>query len=160
MLLYSMLMNLVVSSFMLYSSHPLVMSILLLMQTIIISISTRIMCNSSWMSYTMFMIMAGGMMIIFLYTTSICSNQQFSKLEVKMPILYTLVTSPLIIMQHSIFFKLENISLINLYSKEFFKMFLPMNFYSSMFVFSFLMLTLIITINVLNFNSGPMRKKY
>nr|AUT13421.1 NADH dehydrogenase subunit 6 [Mycopsylla gardenensis] len=155
-----LMMNLIISAFMIYASYPLLMGMMLLVFTISLSLSMRMMSNSSWISSTMFLIMIGGLMIIFLYITSICGNQKFKKIKIKMPFFYMFFFLPLFFLSKNNLMKLEEITLLNTYMKEFFKIFMPMNIYSTLFILIYLILTLIIMINLMNFNSGPLRKKY
>nr|YP_009470632.1 NADH dehydrogenase subunit 6 [Mycopsylla proxima]AVF97060.1 NADH dehydrogenase subunit 6 [Mycopsylla proxima] len=157
---YLMLINLLLSIIMVYSSYPILMGMMLLSLTFFFCISIRMMSSSSWISSTLFLIMIGGLMIIFLYTTSICSNQKFKTLNIKMPMIYFILCSPVLMFSKNSLIKLEETTLMDTSLKEFFKLFMPMNFYSTFFILIYLIFTLTIMINLLNFNSGPMRKKY
>nr|YP_009500750.1 NADH dehydrogenase subunit 6 [Paracarsidara gigantea]AWU49009.1 NADH dehydrogenase subunit 6 [Paracarsidara gigantea] len=148
------------STIMTYVKHPFTFSFLLLMQTMMISTTTRLLCNSSWISLTLFLIMVGGLMIIFMYSTSICSNQRFNKTPLNFTIIYCLLWMPIMMSQNNFFMKYESLTINNLQYKEFFKMFTPININNSIFMFLYLMLALMVMINLLNFNMGPMRKKY
>nr|YP_009470619.1 NADH dehydrogenase subunit 6 [Mycopsylla fici]AVF97047.1 NADH dehydrogenase subunit 6 [Mycopsylla fici] len=157
---YLMLTNLFLSIFMVYSCYPILMGLMLLIVTFFFCATIRLMSNSSWISSTLFLIMIGGLMIIFLYTTSICSNQKFKILNIKMMVIYFTLCSPILFFSKNSFMKLEEMTLMNTYLKEFFKLFMPMNFYSTLFILIYLIFTLMIMINLMNFNMGPMRKKY
>nr|ACH81773.1 NADH dehydrogenase subunit 6 [Nasonia longicornis]UVN15309.1 NADH dehydrogenase subunit 6 [Nasonia longicornis] len=54
--------------------HPLFFSLLLLIYTISNSVNISVLNYTHWFSYIMFLIMIGGMMIIFLYFTSFINN--------------------------------------------------------------------------------------
>nr|AXS66267.1 NADH dehydrogenase subunit 6 [Bostrichoidea sp. 2 KM-2017] len=73
-------------------NHPLSMSLVLLIQTLSITMSSGMMNISFWYSYIMFLIMIGGMLVLFMYMTSIASNEKFkfSKTILMMSILLTL----------------------------------------------------------------------
>nr|AML26732.1 NADH dehydrogenase subunit 6 [Histeridae sp. BMNH 1274741] len=58
--------------------HPLSMSLILLIQTVLISIQTGMLSLNTWFSYIMFLIMVGGMLVLFIYMTSVASNEKFS----------------------------------------------------------------------------------
>nr|YP_009695358.1 NADH dehydrogenase subunit 6 [Diaphanes nubilus]QEJ81536.1 NADH dehydrogenase subunit 6 [Diaphanes nubilus] len=60
-----------------FMEHPMSMGVILLIQTIIISITTSMMGINSWFSYILFLSMVGGMLILFMYMTSVASNEMF-----------------------------------------------------------------------------------
>nr|YP_009728669.1 NADH dehydrogenase subunit 6 [Asobara japonica]QHR84925.1 NADH dehydrogenase subunit 6 [Asobara japonica] len=58
-----------------YNFHPLMLSILLIFYTIFACFKLNLMINSYWYSYIMFLVMVGGVMVIFMYFTSLINNQ-------------------------------------------------------------------------------------
>nr|UVF38375.1 NADH dehydrogenase subunit 6 [Cerogria popularis] len=58
-------------------SHPISMGLILLIQTIMVSLMTSFIFLSSWFSYMLFLILIGGLLILFMYMTSIASNEKF-----------------------------------------------------------------------------------
>nr|APX39898.1 NADH dehydrogenase subunit 6 [Lachnaia cylindrica] len=58
-------------------SHPLTSGAVLLVQTILIALASGAMNSSFWFSYIVFLIMIGGMLVLFLYMTSVASNEKF-----------------------------------------------------------------------------------
>nr|AIW06338.1 NADH dehydrogenase subunit 6 [Teloganodidae sp. MT-2014] len=58
-------------------SHPLSMGLVLLLQTVTISILTGLMNFNSWFSYVLFLVFLGGMLILFIYMTSLAPNEKF-----------------------------------------------------------------------------------
>nr|APX40717.1 NADH dehydrogenase subunit 6 [Cryptocephalus bipunctatus] len=60
-----------------FMNHPLTLGSILLIQTIMISLLTGIMSLNFWSSYIIFLVMIGGMLILFIYMTSIASNEKF-----------------------------------------------------------------------------------
>nr|YP_009918116.1 NADH dehydrogenase subunit 6 [Torleya grandiforceps]QLP89018.1 NADH dehydrogenase subunit 6 [Torleya grandiforceps] len=59
-------------------NHPLAMGLVLLIQTVLISLLTGILNSSFWMSYILFLVFLGGMLVLFIYMTSLASNEMFS----------------------------------------------------------------------------------
>nr|AZL93383.1 NADH dehydrogenase subunit 6 [Pimpla luctuosa] len=57
--------------------NPINLTLLLIMLTILISLKLNMMINS-WSSYIIFLIMIGGLMIIFMYIMSLANNELFS----------------------------------------------------------------------------------
>nr|YP_010934904.1 NADH dehydrogenase subunit 6 [Tassonia gloriae]WKV28895.1 NADH dehydrogenase subunit 6 [Tassonia gloriae] len=54
--------------------HPLVLGLTLMIMNIFSSINISLLYNSSWWSFITFLIIVGGLMIIFMYFTSFISN--------------------------------------------------------------------------------------
>nr|UVU30551.1 NADH deshydrogenase subunit 6 [Euceros kiushuensis] len=61
--------------------HPLIFSLILTLYVILMSLNMFII-SFSWMPFFIFLIVVGGLMIIFLYITSLTNNEMF-KFEVK-----------------------------------------------------------------------------
>nr|ATN95826.1 NADH dehydrogenase subunit 6 [Mesocapnia daxingana] len=64
-------------------THPLAMGMMLLLQTLLICLLTGVMAQSFWFSYVLFLVFLGGMLVLFIYVTSLASNEMFS-LSLKM----------------------------------------------------------------------------
>nr|QEJ81549.1 NADH dehydrogenase subunit 6 [Diaphanes sp. FM11] len=80
------LMSISTMTFM-FLEHPMSMGLILLIQTTMISMLTGIMGISTWFSYILFLTMVSGMLILFMYMTSVASNELFkhnNKLMMKM----------------------------------------------------------------------------
>uniref|UniRef100_A0AAU6MX75 NADH-ubiquinone oxidoreductase chain 6 n=1 Tax=Xenogryllus maniema TaxID=3120009 RepID=A0AAU6MX75_9ORTH len=69
------------------TTHPLTSTILIIMQTLLICTLTGPLSYSFWFSYILFMIFLGGMLVLFIYITSLASNEMFN-----IPIKTTLTT--------------------------------------------------------------------
>nr|QXG82695.1 NADH dehydrogenase subunit 6 [Chrysomelidae sp. SOIL MMG Contig15] len=72
-----MFMIILLSSLCCFMNHPLTLGFILLLQTILIALLTGFMNFSFWSSYIIFLIMIGGMLILFIYMTSVASNEKF-----------------------------------------------------------------------------------
>nr|YP_006073066.1 NADH dehydrogenase subunit 6 [Acetes chinensis]AEQ36600.1 NADH dehydrogenase subunit 6 [Acetes chinensis] len=59
-------------------THPLAMGLALLLQTIMVCFIANFLTNSAWLSYILFLIFLGGMLVLFIYITSLASNEPFS----------------------------------------------------------------------------------
>lgn len=57
--------------------HPLAIGLALLFQTILICCTTGLSNISFWFSYILFLIFLGGMLVLFIYVTSLASNEIF-----------------------------------------------------------------------------------
>nr|YP_010953078.1 NADH dehydrogenase subunit 6 [Trichochrysea japana]WMQ75987.1 NADH dehydrogenase subunit 6 [Trichochrysea japana] len=72
-----MIMMLPFSTLIFMLNHPLSMGFNILIITIMISMITGMMNSTYWFSYILFLVMIGGMLILFMYMTSIASNEKF-----------------------------------------------------------------------------------
>nr|AML25681.1 NADH dehydrogenase subunit 6 [Histeridae sp. BMNH 1274743] len=140
--------------------HPLSMSLILLMQTVMVSIQTGIMSFNTWFSYIMFLIMIGGMLVLFIYMTSVASNEKFNfksnDLILPSTSIIILLTMPIFQEQMSnttnMWSIVKNMQLIKY-----------LNFPSNMIILMmmiYLLITLIAVVTISNINHGPLRQKF
>nr|ALO70675.1 NADH deshydrogenase subunit 6 [Lucifotychus sp. 1 EF-2015] len=158
-----MMLMLMISALFMTLSHPLMMGIILLMMTLLISLISGLM-NNFWFSYILFIIMIGGLLILFLYMTSIASNELI-KLSNSMTIIMSLSCLTLLIMSPMmdkfLFFyfninsPLINYNSMNMSFNKFFNY--PNNLIMFMLIM-YLFLTLIATVKITNIKYGPMRQ--
>nr|AVN67474.1 NADH dehydrogenase subunit 6 [Gromphadorhina sp. B040]AVN68244.1 NADH dehydrogenase subunit 6 [Gromphadorhina sp. Pvii] len=144
-------------------NHPLAMGLMLLIQTILIAMITGLMSHSFWFSYILFLIFLGGMLVLFIYVTSLASNEMFT-LSTPL-IITTMLMTPFILIllnksfimksQETLMFQstlnsLINLPLIKLYN-------LPTNIITIILA-SYLFLTLIAVVKITNIFIGPLRQ--
>lgn len=72
-------------------SHPLSFGFVLLIQTVIIALSIGFFSVRYWYSYILFLIIVGGILVLFIYITRIASNEKF-KFSKKIIVLVNLTT--------------------------------------------------------------------
>nr|WRO44738.1 NADH dehydrogenase subunit 6 [Falsopodabrus tridentatus] len=151
----------------LFLSHPLTMGLNLLIQTIAIALITGLMSLNFWISYLLFLVMVGGMLILFMYMTSIASNEKFSfskplfffSLSMLFFITIFLVLSP-----KTNFFPINNIDTIEMIKFSTYEI-SPNKYFinNSKFILSmliiYLFITLIAIVNISSNKSGPLRQK-
>nr|QXT45783.1 NADH dehydrogenase subunit 6 [Maccaffertium mediopunctatum] len=70
--------SLIVGGLFLTMNHPLAMGLILLIQTLMIALLTGTLASSFWFSYILFLVFLGGMLVLFIYVTSLASNEMFS----------------------------------------------------------------------------------
>nr|AHA52510.1 NADH dehydrogenase subunit 6 [Euurobracon breviterebrae] len=61
----------------LYYFHPLTLGLILVFYVMVIAFKMNFMLNSYWYSYILFLVMIGGLLILFLYFTSLTNNELF-----------------------------------------------------------------------------------
>nr|YP_009255799.1 NADH dehydrogenase subunit 6 [Antheraea assamensis]ANE10876.1 NADH dehydrogenase subunit 6 [Antheraea assamensis] len=66
-------------SFLMYSlNHPLSMGLMILVQTLLTCLLSGMMIKTYWFSYILFLTFLGGLLVLFIYVSSIASNELFS----------------------------------------------------------------------------------
>nr|YP_009509549.1 NADH dehydrogenase subunit 6 [Cardisoma carnifex]AUM82374.1 NADH dehydrogenase subunit 6 [Cardisoma carnifex] len=144
--------------------HPLAMGLMLLIQTILISVTVGVSTYSFWFSYILFLVFLGGMLVLFIYVASLASNETFFfkaslLLFFSTMILFSLMClfmDPLLISHSS---SLPSSSLSSVTSTPFIISWIyntpSMTF--TMFIISYLLLMLIVVVKIVNLFKGPLR---
>nr|QXU57633.1 NADH dehydrogenase subunit 6 [Cherax cartalacoolah] len=148
-------------------SHPLSMGLTLLIQTVLICIMSGLFNSSFWFSYILFLIFLGGMLILFIYVSSLASNEPF-----KMPISSTLMmifslslTLPLAFLDPMLYpSKFYNSSVFSTLSNKMDPIFIststiysPSSTLLTIFMISYLLLTLVVVVKIITVSSSPLR---
>nr|YP_009678981.1 NADH dehydrogenase subunit 6 [Ceracris fasciata fasciata]AKR06225.1 NADH dehydrogenase subunit 6 [Ceracris fasciata fasciata] len=151
-------------------NHPMSMMMFIIMQTFLIGLLTGTMMESFWLSYILFLTFLGGMLVLFIYITSIASNEMFkpkSNIMIIIIILSMMMTIIFIIMDKMMFTDLMKntetmninnyinyqemtLSLEKLYN-------LPTSIITMMMMI-YLFLALVAVVKITNINQGPIRK--
>nr|YP_002229136.1 NADH dehydrogenase subunit 6 [Corydalus cornutus]ACH89985.1 NADH dehydrogenase subunit 6 [Corydalus cornutus] len=161
------LLNLIITWNFIQTNHPLAMGLLLLLQTINICLSSGLLLKTFWFSYILFLIMLGGMLVLFIYMTSLASNELFSISTTQI-----LLNSFLIILLTSLFlldsfnswsilmnWDMTKFSLmINENSMDLLKLYNFPTMNLTLLLINYLFLTLIIIVKITNVFFGPLRQ--
>nr|WGO58143.1 NADH dehydrogenase subunit 6 [Symploce tubercularis] len=145
-------------------NHPLAMGLILLMQTALIALISGMLSQSFWFSYVLFLIFLGGMLILFIYVTSLASNEMFS-LSMKMTLstIFILLIS-LIIFSYSKSSMLQNQEMISFTSNmnplinSLVKLYNQPTGIITILLASYLFLTLIAVVKITSIFKGPLRQ--
>nr|YP_010177577.1 NADH dehydrogenase subunit 6 [Aporia largeteaui]QST15302.1 NADH dehydrogenase subunit 6 [Aporia largeteaui] len=160
------------SLIMFFINHPLMMGLLILSQTMMLSLLMGMYINTYWFSYILFLIFLGGLLVLFIYVSSIASNEMIKFLTkfklnlilltmMMMMIFFTIIKYKNIIFidyynnemnnfnQYFLFFNESKINLSKLYDKQTF-MLITM-------IIIYLFITLIAVIKITNIFFGPLR---
>lgn len=62
----------------LFLNHPLSIGLIILIQTLIICLLSGLIINSYWFSYILFLVFLGGLLVLFIYVSSVASNELFN----------------------------------------------------------------------------------
>nr|YP_009114146.1 NADH dehydrogenase subunit 6 [Euphaea ornata]AHC02145.1 NADH dehydrogenase subunit 6 [Euphaea ornata] len=141
--------------------HPMSMGIILLAQTVYICIMTSAMAQNAWFSYILFLVFLGGMLVLFIYMTSVASNELFqtskSVMWMMIPVLIMLplmTTDPMTMFNNSEeMFPMDNQSEVWQTSS----MFNYPNNIMTILAVMYLFLTLIVVVKITESHQGPLR---
>nr|QXG19443.1 NADH dehydrogenase subunit 6 [Drosophila nigrosparsa] len=150
--------------------HPLAMGLTLLIQTVLICLISGLMTKTFWFSYILFLIFLGGMLVLFIYVTSLASNEMFNlsiKLSMISLILFIgfLMVSLILDKNSTSFFLINNEmeSITNMYSYfpenslSLNKLYnFPTNFVTILLM-NYLLITLIVVVKITKMFKGPLR---
>nr|WNL54417.1 NADH dehydrogenase subunit 6 [Amitermes sp.] len=141
--------------------HPLAMGLMLLIQTTMVCLISGTMYSSFWFSYILFMIMIGGMLVLFMYMTSLASNEMFSPSN-KM-LMATLTLLPILMymmptVTNNKEMKMHNTMMENEILTTTTVMYNQMMGTMTTLLVLYMLLTLIVVVNIINVSKGPLRQ--
>jgi len=143
--------------------HPISIGLILLIQTLLTSSLINCIIKASWFSYILFLIIIGGLLIIFIYITRLISNKKF-KFSYK--ILAINFITIIIILITFYYTNLLNYNLINYliinqkFIFRFNKYINTINISILIIIITFLLITIIAVVKITQFKSGPLRQKF
>nr|YP_009537945.1 NADH dehydrogenase subunit 6 [Athyma pravara]AYN60675.1 NADH dehydrogenase subunit 6 [Athyma pravara] len=160
-----------ISIFLYFINHPLAMGLLILIQTLLTCLISGMLINTYWFSYILFLVFLGGLLVLFIYVSSVASNELFKiQLISKFSIIYIFF-----IMIFSILFKNNltwmnfsfNDEMTNLFNSNLFfnneynfnlsKLYNKQNYLLMMMLIIYLFITLIAIVKITNIFFGPLR---
>nr|ANZ03458.1 NADH dehydrogenase subunit 6 [Drosophila suzukii] len=168
LMLYSLIIT--TSIIFLNMIHPLALGLTLLIQTIFVCLISGLMTKSFWYSYILFLIFLGGMLVLFIYVTSLASNEMFN-LSIKLTLFSSLILFMMLILSFivdktsiSLFLmnnEMESIIKMNSYFTEnslsLNKLYnFPTNFITILLM-NYLLITLIVVVKITKLFKGPIR---
>lgn len=149
-------------------THPLSIGLILLIQTILVSLLCGIIYYTYWFSYILFLVIIGGILILFIYITSLASNELFN-LNVNNFIITLFIFFLLITISYfydNFLFLIKNFetnSINNLINNEnaynLIKLYNNPTINITLIVINYLLLTLIIVVKITDISYGPLRQK-
>nr|UBA17465.1 NADH dehydrogenase subunit 6 [Phryganistria guangxiensis] len=154
-----MIMNAFINLMFMLTKHPLSMGITIVIQTTLIAMMTGLMYKSFWFSYILFLMFIGGMMVLFIYMTSLMPNMMFS-LKMKQ-ILLIMMVSMLTLLMIEKKINMMNMDMINLKNNLILmKMYTsPINVMTILLA-SYLLFTMITVFKITELNKGPLRMTF
>nr|ALO76969.1 NADH deshydrogenase subunit 6 [Scraptia sp. SCR03] len=157
------ILNILLSLLFIFLYHPLSMGLILIIQTSIICLVTGKLNLNFWYSYILFLILIGAMLILFIYMTSLASNEKFSiniKLTALFSVMMLILLLNMFIPTNEIVLNSEMLTqpILSYYTSSITKY---LSFPSNMifiFMIIYLFLTLIAIVKITNFKKGPLRQ--
>nr|AVN68351.1 NADH dehydrogenase subunit 6 [Euphyllodromia sp. Z257] len=157
-----MFLSMILSLIFMQINHPLAMGLMMLFQTMLIMMITGLMYHSFWFPYTMFLIFIGGLMVLFIYVTTLASNEMFNlSMKVMFMSMFIFMMYYFLVFKN---FKLNNQEMLmfmnsnNILYTPMMKLYnMPTNNITILMA-SYLFLTLIAVIKIINIFKGPLRK--
>nr|YP_010138716.1 NADH dehydrogenase subunit 6 [Compsilura concinnata]QQJ94223.1 NADH dehydrogenase subunit 6 [Compsilura concinnata] len=151
-----------------FMKHPLTMGMMLLIQTMLICMMTGLITKTFWFSYILFLVFIGGMLVLFIYITSLASNEMFSlsmKLMIISIMMFIIFTIYLIFFNKNFLqYKNLEISSITNLNSFFMENSLSVNkLYNyptnmlTILLMNYLLITLIAVIKITKLFKGPLR---
>nr|YP_010271115.1 NADH dehydrogenase subunit 6 [Neptis thisbe]UJY98881.1 NADH dehydrogenase subunit 6 [Neptis thisbe] len=159
------------SVFLFFIKHPLAMGLLILIQTLLTCLLSGMMINTYWFSYILFLIFLGGLLVLFIYVSSVASNELF-KISAMNKFSFLFYISLIFIF--SLLFK-HNLTWMNFYFNDEMNNFSNILFFNNEFNFNlsklyneqiyflmammiiYLFITLIVVVKITNIFFGPLR---
>nr|QSD57215.1 NADH dehydrogenase subunit 6 [Tachypleus gigas] len=132
-------------------NHPIMMILNLIFLTILSSLLTTLFMKISWFSYTLFLIMLGGMLVVFIYITSLAPNESF-KLSINTLTLMS-ITFPLTLLMYNNMFHHKP----STFKSSIMNMFSSLSLLTTILLVSFLLITLIAVVKISKISQGPIQ---
>nr|UOU85341.1 NADH dehydrogenase subunit 6 [Pollenia vagabunda] len=152
--------------------HPLAMGLILLIQTTLICLSSGLMTKSFWFSYILFLTFMGGMLVLFIYITSLASNEMFTfsmKLTIISLSIFTIMMITLNYLDMNIFMNYQNTEILTNYNSNSYilenslslnKLYnYPTNMLTILLI-NYLLITLIAVVKITKLFKGPLRPMF
>nr|YP_010958773.1 NADH dehydrogenase subunit 6 [Eumorphobotys obscuralis]WNB40521.1 NADH dehydrogenase subunit 6 [Eumorphobotys obscuralis] len=165
-----------ISLIMFFLNNPLSMGLMILIQTLLTCLISSMIIKTYWFSYILFLTFLGGLLVLFIYVSSIASNEIF-KTSFFMNIYYILNLFLIILMSMMFMNNLSwmNLNINNMEMNNFFNMFLFFNnenkinmsklynnqtFLIMILLIIYLFITLIAVVKITNISYGPLRSSF
>uniref|UniRef100_A0A5B9XW51 NADH-ubiquinone oxidoreductase chain 6 n=1 Tax=Anthonomus rubi TaxID=201759 RepID=A0A5B9XW51_9CUCU len=162
-----LILNLMFSIMFMFMNHPLSLGGVLLIQTIIVCLFSSMFYLNYWFSYIIFLTMIGGMLVMFIYMTSLASNEKFimPKFMLVFSFIMIMILSLNLAIMDNFFSHLISSSLSN-FSQLSNQNNLTLNKYFNypymqmmIFLMFYLLVTLIAVVKIIDKNLGTLRQK-
>nr|YP_010883258.1 NADH dehydrogenase subunit 6 [Pylorgus porrectus]WIF28483.1 NADH dehydrogenase subunit 6 [Pylorgus porrectus] len=150
---YNISIALMLSFLILWATHPMTMMLIIITQTINISLMMGMMMGTFWFSYMLMMIMMSGMLVLFTYMASIASNEKFKSInKIILPSILILIISNKILLENKMLINNElTLMMMALFNKT--------SSYITIMMVMYLLFSMMTISMIVNINQGPLRSK-
>nr|YP_009675766.1 NADH dehydrogenase subunit 6 [Aphis citricidus]QDD68881.1 NADH dehydrogenase subunit 6 [Aphis citricidus] len=159
---FILMTNLIMAILLTMMKSPISSNLIILMQTMILTLMINMINKTAWISFLIFILYIGGLMIIFLYISSIAFNE-FNINKNYKNILLKLILLTMFIFYFKLNFNMENFYYENKFIFEdnfnLINMFMMPNNLMIYLIIFILFFMLILIIWMLKINKGPIRQK-
>nr|UEE83696.1 NADH dehydrogenase subunit 6 [Thosea sinensis] len=174
MKLFLSLSLMIFSFIMFFLNHPLSMMLLILIQTFLICLISGLIIETYWFSYILFLTFLGGLLVLFIYISSIASNEifKFNNL-LKIVSFYIIMIIIIMLMNFKNIFWMNffiNFELNNYFNSLLFfnnenllnisKLYNNQTFLIMMMMVIYLFITLVAVVKITNIFYGPLRSNF
>nr|YP_010132039.1 NADH dehydrogenase subunit 6 [Periscepsia handlirschi]QQD89773.1 NADH dehydrogenase subunit 6 [Periscepsia handlirschi] len=173
MIQWILMSMIIIMNFMfMFMKHPMTMGLTLLIQTLLICLYSGLITKSFWFSYILFLIFIGGMLVLFIYMTSLASNEMFSfslKLMIYCLIMFSILTFILFMIDKNMWMHFKNLELKSIYNLNSYltensltlnKLYNYPNNFLTILLMNYLLITLIAVVKITKLFKGPLRPMF
>nr|ACT80214.1 NADH dehydrogenase subunit 6 [Rhopalomyia pomum] len=142
----------------LISKNLLILGLILIFQTTLLSMFMGMINLTFWLSFIIFLIFVGGMLILFMYVISLMNNQFLKKMK------YYFITVIILMINMNYYYNnyemmiFNKLNLNNEISLNLIKLYNMPNMIMNMILVIYLFLMMIIISKIINLNMGPLYK--
>nr|YP_009166375.1 NADH dehydrogenase subunit 6 [Jankowskia athleta]ALB36922.1 NADH dehydrogenase subunit 6 [Jankowskia athleta] len=102
----------ILSIMMIFLNHPLSIGLMILIQTLLMCLLSGMLIKTYWFSYILFLTFLGGLLVLFIYVSSVASNEMFN-LSFNMKLMM-MISLTMIMMMQIYSYNFENLNWMNL----------------------------------------------
>nr|YP_010946671.1 NADH dehydrogenase subunit 6 [Margattea angusta]WGO57389.1 NADH dehydrogenase subunit 6 [Margattea angusta] len=159
---FIVLFSTLMSMMSMFTNHPMIMGMILLTQTTLIALITGMISPTFWFSYILFLIFIGGMLILFIYMTSLASNEIITITKKTMLLMMAIIIPIIFIKQIQSHPQPQDnymfTNMYNLFNNQVLKLYNMPTHLITIMMGSYLFLSLIAVVKITNIFMGPLRK--
>nr|YP_009045949.1 NADH dehydrogenase subunit 6 [Triops australiensis]CDR98445.1 NADH dehydrogenase subunit 6 [Triops australiensis] len=145
-----------------FMNHPMSMGLSLMVQSLLICLLSGSLFLNYWFSYTLFLIFLGGLLVLFIYISSLASNEMFqssTKLILFLSLMFLMIFIMSNLLNEETWMNLDSFNWAsNMSYKNFFiNIYSDTNFQLVLFMMIYLLLCLLVVVNITKFDKSPLR---
>nr|YP_010878918.1 NADH dehydrogenase subunit 6 [Batracomorphus allionii]WHE42570.1 NADH dehydrogenase subunit 6 [Batracomorphus allionii] len=155
-----MKLTIINSTMLIFLKNPMSIMIIMIIKTSMISMLMNLISLSSWFPMMFFLMMVGGLLIIFSYMTSTVSNEKFKfKMNITMMMMFIIIPMETSMLNELIQEKESLITKIDMIKMSMSKLYNLKSIQMSMLMIFYLFLTMIMVSKLIMKTLGPLRSK-